>query len=472
MKAARILFCHHQSCKKNSSEEEKAVDIQIMNRCLTFIFFGSVQVRFIETVLSGLAFTLCMDQIETQHGGGEKYSRTALLDTAVSSLGSCMRCFKGYDLALDSNFHALLGSGRSCHLHSFSIESIIESAEFKLGRESTTTGTFKGSEDEKMKLSQFCEELSDSESEDGERRNCEKAEGKSVPTVLSSSWLDKGDMPLLARPLLDSLLLILSLVHPSVMREEEELVHEKFEDVLHFQRSRVMGYSAAGQNSLRLELADEMSGTKRMQDRGINGDRADTVSFPQDQLYSYSEIPGAVGAAVRWLCIGHLVQLLVAEMVPMDTATGDGEDVRGHHPFTRSTSTPMSASTSPVNLLAEHESENSGPSLLDSNDTILSEWSVGRLCGELIDTVDSHLPQHFRNERTKGSAASTLGTGSIRTILKKWCIFLRSTLHILTICRPDLLLDICSATPPTQINKQSVSTYTQMCAYLPRHLFR
>ena len=459
---AHVLFCSHQSFKSTSSEEEKAVEEQIMDGCLTFIFFGKAQVHFMETVLSGLTFTLCMDQIETQHGGGEKLSRTALLDTAIYSLGSCIRCFRGYDLALDSNFHAFLGTGHSFHQHKSSIERITESAEIKLGLESKATGTQKVSEEENVRSSQYCQELRDSESEDGERRDYEKVRGKTIPTASSSSssWLDKGDMPLLARPLLDSLLLIVSLVHPSVMREEEEVVHEKLEDILQFQRSRVMGYSAAGQKSLRSELADEMGCATRMQDRGSHGERTSTVSHLQDQLFSYSEIPGAAGAAIRWLCIGNLLQLLVAEMAPTEIPMGEGEDVRGRN--TSSSSTSMSASTSAVNLRVGNESEDPCHSLFDSNDTVLSEWSVGRLCNELIDAVDNHIPPHLRKERTKGSAASTMRIGSIITILKQWCTFIRSTHHILTICRPDLLLEICSSTLPSQITKQSVSTYTEM----------
>ena len=456
-KAVHLLFCDQKFDERSElAEDNKDVELRIDN-ILAFVFFNKVQVQCIETVLSGLAFTLCTDEMEGGKGGGggggeERFSRAALLDTAVSSIGTCLRCFKGYNLTLDSHFHALLGAGTSSYKRTIEINNTSEKDKIELQGEAI--GLRKGN----SKVSSH-ENIQEGDNDLKPENNGEGGEDQ-VTTVtasptLSRNWLDK-ELPLLARPLLDNLLLVLSLVHPSVVRQEEEVVHETLEAILQSQKARIMGYSAAGQRSLRSELVNEMGAASMtsMEDRRVHEERAYTGTQLHDQRYSYDEIPGAAGAAVRWLCIAHLLQLLIPEMAQSDIPCGAEEEMKIFQLSSDSVSTPIATLSSSVDLRAAKVCiipDN------NSNESILKEWSVSRLLSVLMDVVDIHLPLPLQRERRKGTAASTMRNGSIGIIITQWCAFLRSTVHILSICRPDILLTLCPRKLLPLTLKQSVN---------------
>jgi hypothetical protein len=150
---------------------------------------------------------------------------------------------------------------------------------------------------------------------------------------------------------------------------------------------------------------------------------------PAERFY-YMECAGAVCAAVKWLCIAHLLQLVVAETIPK------GEKKRPIHPSSTSNSAPSSSASSSSFSPSRPSNEDKGEEDEEelTNDTILNEWVIGRLCREFLDIIDENLLD-----------PSPLREGSLIQVLTQYCVFLRVVAHTLQVCRPDILTEICPA---------------------------
>ena len=222
------------------------------------------------------------------------------------------------------------------------------------------------------------------------------------------SWLGKSDLPLLARPLLDTAVLLLALTHPSVLCEEEETIQESFDEIV--AATTVSGYSAQGQVVLRGQIICEIQGSNK-------GNEKEEGKGKQVDTHYHQEVTGAAASAIRWLCIAALAQLMVAECMQADVSVED---------------TPSTSSTA-------------------SHDAILVSWLVKVLYKELADVVACNVPSVHGHMLS--SSLLTKDSKRVTSVLEKWHAFLCVIARMLFLCRPDLAAEL-ACNPPVKLTSQ------------------
>ena len=378
--------------------EQNAGDPWIVEKVLGFLFFGPAQVQCIETVLSGLAFSFSIDEVESSPlGPGASFPRVKLLETAVSGVGSSIRCFKGYTHVQESLTYGMAGMKKG-------VEDVV-SADWGAEGSSAVAAIVNESDWRTV------------EHEDAERKKGEAGGQGERSSEVWSGWLDDQRLPLLARPHLDCVVLLLALVHPTVMEEEEEFAEETVEDIEGQGQGQGQGrktsHSFEGAPAMRSQLhRDIVWDDDVIEQAGREKEkvREKATLRSQDRRFYYREIPGAAAAAIRWVCLAHLLQLMIS----------------GHL-------APGSGPRSTDGLKEEQAVE----TLADRN-VIVDEWSVGRLLLLLQSVTRSHMP-HLQS--TTGPLRYT--EEFLKKVLEKWQSFLRVVAHTLSICRPDLLTALC-----------------------------
>jgi hypothetical protein len=377
--------------------ELNAGDPWIVEKVLGFLFFGPAQVQCIETVLSGLAFSFSIDEVESSPlGPGASFPRVKLLETAVSGVGSSIRCFKGYSHIQESLTYGLTGMKKG-------VEDVVS---VDWGAEGSSAVAAMVNESDWRTVDQ----------EDAERKKggVGRQGGGERSSEVWSGWLDDQRLPLLARPHLDCVVLLLALVHPTVMEEEEEFAEETVEDIEGQGQGRKTSNSSEASPAMKSQLhRDVVWDDDATEDVGREKEKEKEAPRNQDRRFYYREIPGAAAAAIRWVCVAHLLQLMISGHLAPGTDTGSG---------------PRSS---------EGLKEQSAETLMERN-AMVDEWAVGRLLSLLQSVTRDHMP-HLQS--TTGTLRYT--EESLRRVLEKWQSFLRVVAHALSICRPDLLTALC-----------------------------
>ena len=502
LKRKEIVFNRNLFEELSKAEQVMLFEGRMVNKILSHLLFGKVQVLYVETALSGLAFTFSIDEVELPRTGGEGFSGVNLLDAAVAGVGHSLRCLKGYQCAADTILHSLFGmcsigekgiekkkekdrvlngdsvegvkgeplkSNSHTHIHSHRKYTGTDSDNESLDRRQERVGVSVSAADLMASLS------------DGSNNNSNS--NSSSSSTSSSRWLGAEDVPLLSMPLLDCIVLILSLTHSSVLSEGEDVVHESLEAIVRSEKAHSLGYSAAGQCSLRSEMASDYGGFTALfrPDRDGERGRGEGEKVGQktckdndkdeDESFYYTEVPGAVCAAVRWLCIANLVQLMVSEI-------GQGQGQFGTMSFNIPVIQPISPSSFSVSGPSVEKKRggadsevipNTNPKNNDtvSDDEILSGWAIGKLCETLLEVVCresepekmTEKGEKINNDLTAFSARN-LRSGAVLSILTRWTAFLRAVVHMLSICRPDLIALLSTSKSLGKSSVQSVSKST------------
>ena len=510
LKRKEIVFNRNLFQELSKAEQVMLFEGRMVNKILSHLLFGKVQVLYVETALSGLAFTFSIDEVELPRTGGEGFSGVNLLDAAVAGVGHSLRCLKGYQCAADTILHSLFGmcsigekekkKEKDRVLNGDSVEGVKgESLKSDSHSHRKYTGTDSDNESldrrqERVGVSVSAADLMTSLSDSSNSNSSSNSSsGSSSSSTSSSGWLGAEDVPLLSMPLLDCIVLILSLTHSSVLSEGEDVVHESLEAIVRSEKAHSLGYSAAGQCSLRSEMASDYGGFTALfrPDRDGDRDRGEGEKVGQktckdkdkdeDESFYYTEVPGAVCAAVRWLCIANLVQLMISEIVQ-----GQGQGQCG----TMSLNIPVIQPISPSFSLSAPSVEkkrggggdsevipnpnpNPNPKNNDtvSNDEILSGWAIGKLCQTLLEVVYRESEPEKTTERgvkinNDMTAFSTrhMRSGAVLSVLTRWTAFLRAVVHMLSICRPDLIALLSTSKSSGKSSLQSVSKST--CYFL------
>ena len=422
----------------------------VIESLLVSVFFGDTQTKYIESILSGLALSFSIEEVETAPSAcaaRDGLSRVRLLVSAISGVGSSLRCYKGYDVCLNNMLQGFkvdestssdtyedegkgkgtgrgrgVGSGegqRSLGRRNSDVRDDVGESEGGRDRvrdrdresgndlqdstghtPSTSTHTGTGTRTDTSYMGN---------SNDHTYKNEKKKEDADSATP-SSSWLTQGDLPLLARPLLDTAVLLLALTHPSVLYEEEETVQETFDEIV--AATAVSGYSASGQVILRGQIICEIEGSSAGFDK-------DEGKGKQVDTHYHQEQPGASACAIRWLCIAALVQLMVADYMQGDVSVGDTLPSSS----STSSSTPSFSSSSTV-----------------THDGILESWSVSVLYTKLASVVQCNTST--LHGYTPSSAPLTQDTKRVTSVLQKWHAFLSVIARMLFLCRPDLAAEL------------------------------
>ena len=413
------------------------------------MFFGDTQTKYIESILSGLALSFSIEEVETAPSAcaaRDGLSRVRLLVSAISGVGSSLRCYRGYDVCLNNMLHGLKAD-ESTYSDTYEDEGKGKSkgrgrrvgsgeGQRSLGRRNSDVrddvGESEGRDRDRERDRESRNDLQDSTghtpststhnntdtadmgiSNDHTNNNEKKKEDADTATP-SSSWLTQGDLPLLARPLLDTAVLLLALAHPSVLCEEEETVQETFDEIV--AATAVSGYSASGQVILRGQIICEIEGSSAGLDK-------DEGKGKQVDTHYHQELPGASACAIRWLCIAALVQLMVADHMQGDVSV---DDILPSSSST-SSSTPSSSTSF------------SSPSTV-IHDGMWVSWSVCVLYTKLASVI--HCNTSTLHGHTPSSAPLTQDTKRVTSVLQKWHAFLSVIARMLFLCRPDLAAEL------------------------------
>lgn len=413
----------------------------VIESLLVSVFFGETQTKYIESILSGLALSFSIEEVETAPSAcaaRDGLSRVRLLVSAISGVGSSLRCYRGYDVCLNNMLHGLKAD-ESTYSDTYEDEGKgkgrgrgVGSGEGQrsLGRRNSDVRDDVGESEgrnrdrDRERDRESRNDLQDStghapststhtgtdtaymgNSNDHTNKNEKKKEDTDTATP-SSSWLTQDDLPLLARPLLDTAVLLLALTHPSVLCEEEETVQETFDEIV--AATAVSGYSASGQVILRGQIICEIEGSSAGLDK-------DEGKGKQVDTHYHQEVPGASAFAIRWLCIAALVQLMVADHMQGDVSVDD---------ILPSSSSSSSFSSSSTVV----------------HDGILESWSVCVLYTKLASVVKCNTST--LHGHTPSSAPLTQDTKRVTSVLQKWHAFLSVIARMLFLCRPDLAAEL------------------------------
>ena len=404
----------------------------VIETLLVTVFFGEIQTKYIETILSGLALSFSIEEVETNPSAArDGLSRVRLLVSAISGVGSSLRCYRGYDVSLNNMLQGLKADN---------ISKITPPNEDKGKGMGKGQGVGKGQRSVEGKNSDFNNDVEGSESghsamemqrqrdremnidrdrnrdRDRDRVIWSDQDSMGIPisapdphgaldekldsAALSGSWLGQSDLPLLARPLLDTAVLLLALTHPSVLREEEETIQESFDEIV--AATTVSGYSAEGQVVLRGQIICEIQGSSK-------GNEKEEGKGKQVDTHYHQEVTGAAASAIRWLCIAALAQLMVAECVQADVSVED---------------------TPPTSSAATHDA------ILEP----LEPWLVNVLYEALADVVACNVPSVHGHMLY--SSLLTEDPKRVTSVVRKWHAFLCVIARMLFLCRPDLAAEL------------------------------
>lgn len=427
---------------------------------LVSVFFGETQTKYIEAILSGLALSFSIEEVETapsECAARDGLSRVRLLVSAISGVGSSLRCYRGYDVCLNNMLHGLKAD-ESTYSDTYEDESKgkdkgrgrgVGSAEGQrsLGRRNSDVHDGIGerevrdrdrdsdrdreSRNDLLNSTGHAPSTSTHNTTDtaymGTNDHANKNEKKKEDTdtaTPSSSWLTQGDLPLLARPLLDTAVLLLALTHPSVLCEEEETVQETFDEII--AATAVSGYSAAGQVILRGQIICEIEGSS-------SGLEKDEGKGKQVDTHYHQDVPGASACGIRWLCIAALAQLMVADHMQGDVSVDDTLPS-----CSTSSSTPSFSSSFSATSTVTH-------------DAVLETWSVCVLYTKLAGVVQCNTSR--LHGYTQSLATNTQDTKRVTSVLEKWHAFLSVIARMLFLCRPDLAAEL-SCYPQVDLTSQ------------------
>lgn len=412
---------------------------------LVSVFFGETQTKYIEGILSGLALSFSIEEVETAPSScaaRDGLSRVRLLESAISGVGSSLRCYRGYDVCLNNMLDGLkadestysdtyedegkckgkgrdrgVGSGEGqrslCRRNSDLRDDIVEFEIRERDRDRESRNDLQGSTGHASSTSTHDNTDTAYMGTNNHTDKNEKKKEVSDTATPSSSWLIQGDLPLLARPLLDTAVLLLALTHPSVLCEEEETVQETFDEIV--AATAVSGYSAAGQVVLRGQIICEIEGSSP-------GLEKDEGKGKQVDTHYHQDVPGASACAIRWLCIAALAQLMVADHMQGDVSVDDTLPSCSASSSTPSFSSSVSASSTVI------------------HDAILETWSVWVLYTKLASVVQSNISR--LHGYTRSSAPHTQDTNRVTSVLEKWHAFLSVIARMLFLCRPDLAAEL------------------------------
>lgn len=358
----------------------------IVEKLLVHLYFGPAQVKHIETVLSGIAFSFSMDEVESLHVGIEKgFPRMRLLDAAINGVGSSLRCFRGYSMVLCSLQTSLQGKEES---HDREDIDIYQRAMEEISR----------SHREEQK-----ENMGITVEPSGKMDESDRA--KATTACDSSSWLNKPNLPLLARPLLDCIVLLMALAHPSVIAEteQERLLWETEQNSM--AASAIRGYSFDRLEALRKEMIREVLLSR--EEGGVEA-VGDTSAF-QRGTSLIDDVPSATASAVRWLCLAHLLQCIITYSSQHDLSKAC-ENVNSTHFSTATT-----------------------------NDLQLNNWAVAGIFREVMKVVLRFRPSFGSRTQFPFFVDEIF----MRGVLESWNSFLLVVAHMLRICRPDLIAILC-----------------------------
>lgn len=398
---------------------------------LVTVFFGEVQTKYIETILSGLALSFSIEEVETNPcAARDGLSRVRLLVSAISGVGSSLRCYKGYDVSLNNMLQGLKadhvskiaphneneGKGKG--------QGVGKGIGQGVGQKSVERKNPDVNNDVEGSESGFSAMERQRERERERQREMNRDRDRVIwfdqdsmgnpisdphphvalnekldSAALSGSWLGQSDLPLLARPLLDTAVLLLALTHPSVLCEEEETIQESFDEIV--AATTVSGYSAEGQVVLRGQIICEIQGSSK-------GNEKKEGKGKQVDTHYHQEVTGAVASAIRWLCIAALAQLMVAECIQADVSVED---------------TPPTSSTA-------------------THDAILESWLVNVLYQEIADVVACNVPSVHGHMLS--SSLLTEDPKRVTSVIRKWHAFLCVIARMLFLCRPDLAAELAS----------------------------
>jgi hypothetical protein len=190
------------------NSEGRMNEEEVVLELLAALYFGDEQVKHLETLISAVAFSISVDEVERAQGSeGDGFSRTNLLDNLISGIGSSFRCYQGYECVLNVMNKALAAK-----------------IDIKKGG------------------------------------------------LVKDSYIDNDGVPLLGRPLLDCVVLTLATVSKSALLRtnyDAELNNElhptapKEEGIEAFCRRRDL--------NLRLAIMDEVLGEGISENKGFNG---------------------------------------------------------------------------------------------------------------------------------------------------------------------------------------------------------
>lgn len=416
------------------SDKKNKTGQGVIETLLVTVFFGEVQTKYIETILSGLALSFSIDEVETNPSAArDGLSRVRLLVSAISGVGSSLRCYKGYDVSLNNMLQGLKADNVSKNIPPYD-----DTGKGK-GMGIGGVGGMGGGMGQRSAEGMNSDVINDEEggesgysamerqtTRDGDReRNRDndriiRFDQDSMGNPISApfgaieekldSWLGKSDLPLLARPLLDTAVLLLALTHPSVLCEEEETVQESFDEIV--AATTVSGYSAQGQVVLRGSIICEIQGSSK-------GNEKEEGKGRQVDTHYHQEVTGAAASAIRWLCIAALAQLMVAECMQADVSIED---------------TPSTSSTATA-----------------SHDAILESWLVNVLYKELADVVACNVPSIHGH--MSSSTLLTKDPKRVTSVVEKWHAFLCVIARMLFLCRPDLAAEL-ACYPPVKLTSQ------------------
>ena len=518
---------------KNVSPSVDVINEKIISVAVAHVFFGPSQASFIESVLSGIAFSFSIDEVEARKATAT-YTRVSLLDNAIAGVGSSLRCLKGYELTLDSVMHSLLGSGgmaHQCLMQKMIVTSMQKRRRERMVRDERKEG--KGEkyrredsggmeEKERMQLQQELEDEinpleMDINGHKWEPGTQEKTDLSSLKDDTAISWLTREGLPLLAKPLLDSIVLVLALVHPSVVCEEEEVLLETLDEIVEREQAKLMGYSVRGQRRLRAKVAQGYENMNRQDrnsrnsylgsdcnncDNGDNSDRSDSryrgnstgsnnsrrgttgrgvggrggnmgegaynrgsglksaggvggvggeidmnwvdvegeegEDVDDEDQYRFQEIHEASCAAIRWLCLAHLMQLMVGDVTggvggvveSAGNGSSGGSGGRGSlspaavsNQSTAAGACASSSSSSSTSSFFPSATSHSSPSDIadnnftsntdTSNQSIFTQLPIQTLCSGFLSLIGRHLslPKTVPRSDSGSSYERNQGTG-------------------------------------------------------------
>mmetsp|Transcript_14235 Transcript_14235/g.21295 ORF Transcript_14235/g.21295 Transcript_14235/m.21295 type:complete len:1890 (-) Transcript_14235:130-5799(-) len=227
-------------------------------------------------------------------------------------------------------------------------------------------------------------------------------------TTVEESWFAN---PLLAMPLLDAVVLVLSLYF-----DEEDSI-------------AVLKSPEQPTDAPNFEMDEDfsMDDPEMCEEDGQN-DRQTSCVGNMD-----------IVSSIRWICIAYLVQTIIGEMESIKNSPVSGEVV------------PQSVgSKRHVDLGDEdYECMESEPFSPSGSENDISSWSISEaLLRPLVNTVGKHCD--CIQSQSTGVDAKPWGrrlglrgkdiSDMLRRILFKWILFVRFSLHVITRCRPDLTI--------------------------------